>query len=63
MRERDVRVCTLLSTQCSPSEFYSMVSALARVQRQLHSFSEMALDDLHSGLVQQIVKEVCACPD
>ena len=40
-----------------------MVSALARVQRQLHSFSEMALDDLHSGLVQQIVKEVCACLD
>ena len=40
-----------------------MVSALVRVQRQLHSFSEMALDDLHSGLVQQVVKEVCACPD
>ena len=50
-----------LSMQCSPSEFCSLVRALARVQREFQSFSEMALSDLHSELVQQAVKEVCDC--
>lgn len=50
-----------LSMQCSPSEFCSLVRALVRVQREFQSFSEMALSDLHSELVQQAVKEVHDC--
>ena len=50
--------CHSCNVQCSPAQFYSMVKALVRVQREVESFSEMALNELHSDLVLQTIKQV-----
>ena len=47
-----------MHVQCSPAQFYSMVKALVRVQTEVESFSEMALNELHSDLVLQTIKQV-----
>ena len=47
-----------LMTQCSPSEFYSLVKSLSNIHDDLKAFSEMAEHDISSELLLRALKEV-----
>lgn len=56
-----VIVDVVVKLQSSPGDFYHLVRTLIHVSKKLDSFSEMALSELKSELLLDIIREVSIC--
>ena len=51
-------VVAVVALQSSPADFYNLICMLNRISKKLDSFSDMALSELKSEILLDIIREV-----